>query len=133
METKITRLNAAMASRKNVEARVLIRPPMPDSPSMETDATASRVVVIATTLLAVASVSMEGLSGIGGLISTLASTFFLLAIAAFNLVIFVSIYKTYRHVRSGGHYDEEDFDLLLNSRGLLARLFRPMFKMITKS
>ena len=27
----------------------------------------------------------------------------------------------------------EDFDLLLNSRGLLARLFRPLFRLITQS
>jgi high-affinity nickel-transport protein len=28
---------------------------------------------------------------------------------------------------------EEDFDLLLNSRGLLARLFRPLFRLISES
>jgi nickel/cobalt transporter (NiCoT) family protein len=93
----------------------------------------STVVVIATALLAAASVSMEGLSGVGGLISTSVSTFFLLGIAALNIVIFISIFKTYRHVRAGGRYDEDDFDLLLNNRGFLARIFRPMFKLVTKS
>jgi high-affinity nickel-transport protein len=93
----------------------------------------STVVVIATALLAAASVSMEGLQGLGGLISTSISTFFLLGIAALNIVIFISIYKTYRHVRGGGRYSEEDFDVLLNNRGFLARIFRPMFKLVTKS
>ena len=44
-----------------------------------------------------------------------------------------SVWQTYRHVRSGGRYVEEDFDILLNSRGLLARLFRPLFKLVNKA
>ena len=33
----------------------------------------------------------------------------------------------------GGRYVDEDFDLLLNKRGLLARLFRPAFSLVTSS
>jgi high-affinity nickel-transport protein len=44
-----------------------------------------------------------------------------------------SIYRAFVRVRSGGAYVEEDFDLLLGNRGFLSRLFRPMFKMITRS
>ncbi|HLJ71437.1 MAG TPA: HoxN/HupN/NixA family nickel/cobalt transporter, partial [Roseiarcus sp.] len=58
---------------------------------------------------------------------------FLLAIAAMNIVIFFSIYESYRRVRAGGAYIEGDLDVLLNSRGFLARLFRPLFKLVTKS
>jgi nickel/cobalt transporter (NiCoT) family protein len=36
-------------------------------------------------------------------------------------------------VRRGGAYVEEDFDLLLGSRGFLTRLFRPVFNMIRRS
>jgi high-affinity nickel-transport protein len=36
-------------------------------------------------------------------------------------------------VRDGGAYSDEDFDLLLNKRGLLARLFRPLFRLIGRS
>ena len=61
------------------------------------------------------------------------STVFLFAIAAINLVVLRSIYQTFMRVRRGEPYVEEDLDLLLGNRGLLARLFRPMFRMITRS
>jgi hypothetical protein len=32
-------------------------------------------------------------------------------------------------LRRGGVFAEDDFDLLLNSRGLVARLFRPVFRL----
>ena len=49
-----------------------------------------------------------------------------------NIVILRSVWKTFRHVRQGGAYQDEDFDILLNSRGLLARLFRPLFRLVTQ-
>jgi high-affinity nickel-transport protein len=50
-----------------------------------------------------------------------------------NIIILTGIWRTFRHVRAGGAYADEDFDLLLNSRGLLARLFKPMFRLVSKS
>ena len=50
-----------------------------------------------------------------------------------NLIILTSIYRAWRHVRSGGKYVEDDFDMLLANRGFFARLFRPLFRMITRS
>jgi nickel/cobalt transporter (NiCoT) family protein len=58
---------------------------------------------------------------------------FLLVIAAVNMIILRGIWRTFRHVSAGGGYVEEDLDLLLNSRGLLARLFRPLFRLISES
>ena len=86
-------------------------------------------VAIAATLLG----SFEAMSSVSGVISTIVSSFFLLAIAAMNIVIFLSIYRSYRQIRAGGDYVQEDFDLLLNNRGFLARLFRPIFRLVTKS
>ncbi len=34
---------------------------------------------------------------------------------------------------AGGAYQDTDFDMLLNQRGLLSRLFRPLFRLITQS
>ncbi|MHB8886897.1 MAG: HoxN/HupN/NixA family nickel/cobalt transporter [Methylovirgula sp.] len=96
----------------------------------------STVVIIAAGAVAVAATllgSFEEFKSVSGIISTAVSALFLLAIAAMNIVIFVSIYKSYRRLRTGGVYIEEDLDLLLNNRGLLARLFRPLFKLVTKS
>jgi high-affinity nickel-transport protein len=54
-------------------------------------------------------------------------------IAIVNLLVLRSVYGAFARVRRGEPYGEEDFDLLLGNRGLLARLFRPMFGMITRS
>jgi high-affinity nickel-transport protein len=93
------------------------------------------VVVIAAAVAYAASMldRFQGFHDIGGAISTSISSLFLLAIAAMNIFIFASIYRTYRRVRAGGSYVAEDLDILLNNRTLLARLFRPLFRLITKS
>ena len=55
------------------------------------------------------------------MISTSVSAFFLLRIAAMNLVILLLGLATFRHVRAGGAYVEEDFDMLLNKPRLARR------------
>src|SRR5712675_1320867 len=76
---------------------------------------------------------MYAVREIGGVVGTMLSTLFLFGIAAVNLVVLHSIWRTFLRVRAGEPYVDEDFDLLLGSRGFLARLFRPMFRMITRS
>ena len=76
---------------------------------------------------------LDGIREIGGLVGTLVSSLFLFGIAAFNLVVLRSVYRTFVRVRDGQPYVEEDLDMLLGNRGLLARLFRPIFSMITRS
>jgi len=96
----------------------------------------STVVVLAALAIAVTTTALadhfESWKVVGGVVGTLVSTLFLFAVAAMNIVILVSVWKTFRHVRQGGAYQDEDFDLLLNSRGLLARLFRPLFRLVTQ-
>ena len=87
---------------------------------------------IAGTALAL-QLRVDAVRSIGGVIGTLVSAFFLLAIAIVNLIILRSIYRVFVRVRRGEPYVEEDFDLLLGNRGFLSRLFRPMFAMITRS
>jgi nickel/cobalt transporter (NiCoT) family protein len=96
----------------------------------------STVVIIAAAAVAIAANSLASFptfQSMGGVIGTLVSAFFLFVIAIMNIMIFRSIYKTYRNVRSGGTYVEEDLDVLLNNRGFLARIFRPMFGLVSKS
>lgn len=96
----------------------------------------SAIVVVMTAMVAGAATMLsrfQSFHEIGSTISTGVSSLFLLAIAAMNIVIFVSIYRSYRRVRAGGRYVVEDLDILLNNRGLLARLFRPLFRLVTKS
>ena len=75
----------------------------------------------------------ETMKAYGSIVSTAASAGFLLLLAAFNLVILVSVWRTFQAVKRGETFCEDDFDLLLNSRGLLARVFRPLFRMVSKS
>jgi high-affinity nickel-transport protein len=97
----------------------------------------STVVVLACVLIAATALAfksqIDSVREIGGLIGTLVSAFFLLIIAAINLVVLRSVYKTFRRVCRGEPYVEEDFNMLLADRGFLARIFRPMFRIITRS
>jgi high-affinity nickel-transport protein len=96
----------------------------------------SAIVVFVAGMVAAAASMLAGfqsLQAAGGTISIAVSALFLFAIAAMNILIFVSIYKSYRRVRAGATYVEEDLDVLLNNRGFLARIFRPLFKLVTKS
>ena len=87
-------------------------------------------VGVAMTATALSS-QIEQFKSLGEMLSALVSALFLLTIALVNLMILRSVWRTYRHVRQGGSYVEEDLDLLLNSRGLLARLFRPVLRLVT--
>jgi high-affinity nickel-transport protein len=70
---------------------------------------------------------------LGELLGTSISALFLFAIALMNLWVLRSVYGSWKRVRAGEPYQDEDFDLLLADRGFLARLFRPLFKFITQS
>nr|WP_294503202.1 HoxN/HupN/NixA family nickel/cobalt transporter [uncultured Rhodopila sp.] len=126
-----------IAAIDNVTRKLMQEGKRPVSVGFWFSAGHSTVVVLAA--LAVAMLTTElasGLSGwkdLGGVVSTSVSTLFLFAVAAMNIVILLGVWKTFRHVRAGGAFADDDFDLLLNSRGLLARLFRPLFRLVTQS
>ena len=75
----------------------------------------------------------ETLKAFGGVVSTLASASFLFLLAIFNLLVLISVWRTFNAVKRGEPFNQDDFDLLLNSRGFLARLFRPLFGLVSKS
>lgn len=96
----------------------------------------SSIVILVTALVALAAGWVRQFNALGsvtGLLSTIVSAFFLLAIAGMNIAIFRAVYRSHRRVRAGGAYWEEDLDMLLASRGLLSRLFRPLFAMVSRS
>lgn len=88
---------------------------------------------VAVALTATALARFGAWREVGGVIATTVSALFLFTIAAMNLIILRGVWRTFAHVRAGGTYVEEDLDLLLAGRGLLSRLFRPMFRLVTKS
>jgi high-affinity nickel-transport protein len=97
----------------------------------------STIVVLASVGIALTATALKqqfgSLQAIGGVIGTLVSSFFLLVIAIINLMVLASVYRTFVHVKAGGLYVDEDLNLLLARGGFLARIFRPLFAMISRS
>lgn len=96
----------------------------------------SAIVLIAATAIAIAATTLgdfEALGETSGVVATIISASFLFAIAIMNLVILRGVWARFQHVRHGGSYVEEDLDMLLAGRGFLARIFRPLFKLVRKS
>jgi high-affinity nickel-transport protein len=97
----------------------------------------STVIIVMSMAIAMAAISLSSrfdeVKNYGSIISTSVSAFFLLLLAVANMSILVSVYKTFREVREGKPLVDEDLDLLLNKRGVLSRLFRPLFRLASRS
>ncbi|MFP6562212.1 HoxN/HupN/NixA family nickel/cobalt transporter [Paraburkholderia sp. B3] len=92
------------------------------------------VLLVAAAVAATAAAlesRVEAWKDLGGVISTSVSALFLFLIAAMNIVILRGVWRAFNKVRRGKPYDNDDLDLLLNNRGLLARLFRPLFRFVS--
>jgi high-affinity nickel-transport protein len=94
-------------------------------------------IALAVAAIAGAAFALQGrfadFKAIGSVIGTGASAFFLLAIAAINLVILRGVWKSFRKARRGEPVEEQELNLLLSGRGFLARIFRPLFRMVSRS
>jgi nickel/cobalt transporter (NiCoT) family protein len=75
----------------------------------------------------------DAIENFGNIAGTLISAFFLLAIAAMNILILVSIVRTFRRVKAGGVYADEDLNILLARRGFFGRVFRGLFRLVDHS
>ncbi len=97
----------------------------------------STVVILGAAAIAGATFTvqnrLEAFKNVAGVIGTSVSAVFLFGIAIANLFVLRSVYQTFVSVRRGEPYVEEDLNLLLSGGGFLARLFRPMFRMISRS
>lgn len=91
---------------------------------------AAAAVALATTSLLTAS---DGFRQVGNLIGTGVSAGFLIAIGLVNLVVLAGLWRTFRQVRRTGRYEEADLEGLLAGQGFLARLLRPLFRLVTRS
>ncbi|MGI3901061.1 MAG: HoxN/HupN/NixA family nickel/cobalt transporter [Janthinobacterium lividum] len=95
-------------------------------------------VVVGLSLLIAATTSalqsrFDVLKDVGSLIGTSVSVAFLFLIAAANLVVLTGVWRTFQQVRRGGPLVEEDVDRLMAGRGVLVRLFRPVFGIVGRS
>jgi len=97
----------------------------------------SSVVIIAATAIAVTASTLQdrypALLAVGGVVGTTVSAAFLLIIAMINLVLMVGVYRLFQRVKRGGTYAEDELNGFLYQRGLLARVFRRLFRLIEHS
>ena len=97
----------------------------------------STVVTLIAVAVCFAAAALEShfdaMKGIGGIVGTVISASYLFLLALFNLSILIAVHRTFRAVQRGEALRQYDLDLLLNGRGLLARLFRPLFRIATRS
>src|SRR6202035_4001192 len=97
----------------------------------------STVVVLASLAVALTanalSDKLASYRAIGGVIGTSASALFLFIIAIANLIVLRGVYRAFRLVERSEAVSEESIDALLQQRGWLARLFRPLFGFVSES
>jgi high-affinity nickel-transport protein len=97
----------------------------------------STVVVIASVFVALSVAALQatfqGFREIGGVIGTSVSALFLFGISLANIAILVSVYRIFAAVKRGDRLIEDDLHDVLARRGLLGRMLRSLFGIITRS
>jgi nickel/cobalt transporter (NiCoT) family protein len=97
----------------------------------------STIVVLASIAIAATAAALkdrlDAFRDIGGVIGTTVSALFLLLIGIANLFILRGVWKVFTRARRGHKIVDEDLDALLAGRGLLARVFRPIFGVVSRS
>jgi len=97
----------------------------------------STVVVALSVAIAGTAATLQdrfaSFKSIGAVVGTLVSAGFLFAIALANVVVLIALYRTLQNVKGGGSLVEGSLDPILSSRGLLARVFCRLFRVIERS
>lgn len=95
----------------------------------------SAVILLATAAVVAAAGRLQQLQSFrefGGIVSTAVSGAFLLLVAAMNICILLAIIRTVRRARAGHVVEAGELDRLFSGNGILSRLFRPLFKSVTR-
>ncbi len=94
----------------------------------------SSIVIIASAVIAASAAALQGqldrFHEIGGVVGTVVSAFFLLAIGIANLIVLRSIWGAFARAKRGENILDDDLDAMLANRGLLARIFRRVFGVV---
>jgi len=69
---------------------------------------------------------------VGAIVRTSVSTLFLFVVAGTNLFILAGVWRTFRRVPHDGEFALQDARMALNTGGLLTRLFKPVFGLVSK-
>jgi nickel/cobalt transporter (NiCoT) family protein len=95
------------------------------------------VVALASAALALAAKGFEAnfaaLRDTGALVGTLLSVLVLFLVAIINCAVLLSVWQRLRALGRGAPPDDIALADLLGQRGLWARIFRPLFRLVTRS
>jgi high-affinity nickel-transport protein len=93
----------------------------------------SSIVVLASIAIAATAAAMQNRLEEFHDIGTTISALFLLVIGLANLFVLRGIWSAFNRARRGEKIVDEDLDALLAGRGLIARIFRPVFRVVSRS
>jgi nickel/cobalt transporter (NiCoT) family protein len=97
----------------------------------------STIVVLASVVIAATAAAMQhhldAVHDLGGTVGTIVSTFFLLVIGLANLFVLRGIWSAFTKARTGAKIADEDLDALLVGGGVFTRIFRPLFRVVSRS
>lgn len=97
----------------------------------------STIVVLASLAIAATAAAAQGtldaVHAWGSIFGTTVSAVFLLLIGVANLFVLRAIWAAFLAVRRGRRMTEADLDAVLAGGGLFTRLFRPLFRVVTRS
>lgn len=99
----------------------------------------STVVLLASSLVYLTASALQNrfsaFQEISSVVGTSLSAIFLFAIALVNIFVLGGVYRTFRKVRDGDSYDSHDVEALIaqGGAGFAARMFRPLFKLLSRS
>ena len=97
----------------------------------------SSVVIVAATAIAVSATTLQhrypGFVAVGGAFGTALSATFLCAIAIVNAAVLIAVYRLLRRVKRGDTYRADEIEAFLARRGLLGRVLRRLFRLISRS
>lgn len=97
----------------------------------------STIVVLASVAIAVGAAAMQGRLGVlhalGGTFGTAVSALFLLVVGAANLLVLKGTWAAFSSARRGVGAADQDLGRRLAARGLLARMLRPVLRLVGHS
>lgn len=97
----------------------------------------SSIVIIASAVIAASAAALQGpleqFHEVGGIVGTLISAFFLLAIGLANLIVLRGIWGAFGRAKRDEKIVDEDLDQMLAGRGFFARIFRRLFGVVRQS
>ncbi|MGA2584072.1 MAG: HoxN/HupN/NixA family nickel/cobalt transporter [Tepidisphaeraceae bacterium] len=97
----------------------------------------STIVILLSLAIAITAARIQsrfdGLERMGNVLGTAISALFLFGIALINLLVLRGVVQTFRGVKRGEQYVDQDLDGMLSNMGAIGRMVRPMIRLVDAS